>query len=245
MEAIKGAKGEFPATIKALACDVFGTVVDWRTSIIAEGEGLGRTRSLAVDWAKFADAWRAGYQPAMARVRSKSQVWTDLDGLHRTILDRLLAEFGVTGLSDWDTEHLNRVWHRLHPWPDSVAGLTRLRKRYVVATLSNGHVALLVNLAKFAGLTWDCILSAELCRHYKPDPEVYQMAAQLLGLAPREILMVAAHPSDLVAARAVGLATAYVRRPLEYGPNRAPDGDPAGVDIVATDLVDLAAQLGT
>jgi len=242
--AITAATGHFPATIKALACDVFGTVVDWRGSIIAEGEALGRARSLAIDWARFADAWRAGYEPAMALVRSGSLTWTNLDGLHRTILDRLLVEFGLGGLDEQDKEHLNRVWHRLRPWPDSIAGLTRLRTRYVVATLSNGHVALLVNLTRSAGLTWDCILSAELCRHYKPDREVYQMAAQLLGLAPREVLMVAAHPNDLVAAHGAGLATAYVRRPLEFGPNRAAERDPAAVDIIAADLVDLAAQLG-
>ena len=231
--------------IKALACDVFGTVVDWRSSLIREGERLGRARSLRVDWARFADAWRAGYQPAMARVRSGALPWTSLDGLHRMVLDRLLEEFGVAGLDESDKDQFNRSWHRLAPWPDAVAGLTRLRARYAVATLSNGNVSLLVDMARNAGLVWDCVLSAELAGHYKPDREVYQMATRLLGLEPHEVLMVAAHPGDLVAARAVGLATAYVDRPLEYGPGGRGEPEPTGeFDIFATDLLDLAAQLG-
>ena len=233
-------------TTKALACDVFGTVVDWRGSLIREGEQLGRARSLDVDWARFADAWRAGYQPAMDRVRSGALPWTNLDGLHRMILDRLLDEFGVAGLDETAKDELNRAWHRLLPWPDSVAGLTRLRSRFIVATLSNGNVSLLVDMARHAGLVWDCVLSAELAGHYKPDAEVYLMAARLLGLEPREVLMVAAHPGDLRAARAVGLATAFVDRPLEHGPGRNREtGSSAEFDVIATDLLDLAAQLGT
>lgn len=235
----------FRTTVKALAFDVFGTVVDWRASLIREGELLARAKGVRVDWPAFADAWRAGYQPAMARVRRGEVPWTNLDGLHRSILDGLLRTFGISGLSEADIDHLNRAWHRLMPWPDAVAGLNRLRARYVLATLSNGNVSLLVDMARNAGLPWDCVLSAELAGHYKPDPEVYAMAARLLGLAPREVLMVAAHPSDLEAAQRVGLATAYVHRPLEYGPDTRGAPVPAGTfDVVASDFLDLATQLG-
>lgn len=231
--------------IRALAFDVFGTVVDWRGSIIREGEAFGRERGLAVDWAALADAWRAGYQPAMARVRSGELGWTRIDALHRMILDSLLPRFGLAGLSEADKAHLNRVWHRLDPWPDSVEGLARLRRRFVIATLSNGNVSLLVNMAKRAGLPWDCIFSAETFRHYKPDAETYLGVAELLDLRPAELMMVAAHKDDLRAARRAGLATAFVRRPLEFGPTAGPDlcAEP-GLDIVAEDFLDLAAQLG-
>ena len=236
----------FRTTIKALACDVFGTVVDWRGSLIREGEQLARARGVRVDWAAFADAWRAGYQPAMARVRRGELPWTILDALHRSILDDLLDRFAITGLDEADVDHLNRAWHRLLPWPDSVAGLNRLRARYVLATLSNGNVSLLVDMARNAGLPWDCVLSAELAGHYKPDPEVYAMAARLLGVQARQVLMVAAHPSDLEAARRVGLATAYVHRPLEYGPGAPSEPAPPGAfDVVASDFLDLATQLGS
>lgn len=231
-------------SIKALAFDVFGTVVDWRASIIREGELLGRRKGLTLDWARFADAWRAGYQPAMQRVRQGELGWTTIDDLHRMILDGLLKQFQIT-LSEKETEHLNRVWHRLMPWPDALAGLHRLKSRFVLATLSNGNVSLLVNLAKNVGLPWDCVLSGELFRHYKPDPEVYQGAARILGLQPAEVLMVAAHPYDLQAAKAQGLSTAFVPRPLERGPNGAAQ-DPAGMsfDVTAADFIDLAAKLG-
>ncbi len=234
-----------PAGVHALAFDVFGTVVDWRSSIIREGRRLGDARHLQVDWARLADSWRAGYGPAMDRVRKGEMPWTNIDRLHHMILDRLLEEFGVRGLSDEDKDQFNRAWHRLTPWPDAVAGLTRLRRRFLLATLSNGNVALLVNMAKHAGLPWDCILSAELARRYKPDPEVYRMAAELLGLRPEQVMMVAAHKGDLRAAAAVGLRTAFVTRPLEFGPDRKPDlaPDPA-FDVFATDFLDLAAKLG-
>src|SRR5437588_8586347 len=172
--------------IRALTFDVFGTVVDWRGSLIAEGERLNRAKGLAVDWAAFADAWRGQYGPSMDRVRRGELPWTGLDALHRMALDRLLVDFGIDGLTEAEKADLNRVWHRLDPWPDSVAGLARLRERFVVATLSNGSVALLVDIAKRAGLTWDCILSAELARAYKPDPLVYRTAAALLDCAPAE-----------------------------------------------------------
>lgn len=230
---------------KALAFDVFGTVVDWRGSVIREGEALNKAKGLRADWARFADAWRGAYGPSMDRVRKGELPWTSLDALHRMTLDRLVQESGVTGLTEAELDHLNRVWHRLTPWADAVSGLTRLKRRYVIATLSNGNVALLTNMAKFGGLPWDCILSAELARHYKPDPEVYQSAADLLGLRPTQVMMVAAHKGDLMAARRVGLATAFVPRPLEFGPERKPDttSDPS-FDVVATDFNDLATKLG-
>jgi 2-haloacid dehalogenase len=231
--------------VKALTFDVFGTVVDWRSSIIREGEKLGASKGLRADWARFADAWRAGYGPAMDRVRKGEMPWTSIDALHRLILDRLLEENGIRGLSADEVDHLNRVWHRLHPWPDSVEGLTRLRRKFVLATLSNGNIALLVNMAKNAGLPWDAVLSAELAGHYKPDKEVYLKAAELLGLQPNEVMMVAAHQGDLRAAAGVGFRTAFVPRPLEYGTNRKVDltPDPA-FDIVARDFLDLAGKLG-
>lgn len=233
-----------PIAPQALVFDIFGTVVDWRGSIIEEGRVFGTRHGLQVDWAQFADDWRAGYQPAMHGVRSGALPWTPLDGLHRRILDSLLAARGIA-LREADAAELNRVWHRLRPWPDSVAGLTRLKRRHVIATLSNGNVALLVNMAKNAGLPWDTVLSAELFHHYKPDPEVYLGAARLLGVAPARLMMVAAHPADLRAAAACGLRTAYVDRPLERGPHAPRERWQAGqFDLVADSLEQLAGQLG-
>lgn len=230
--------------VRALTFDVFGTVVDWRSSIIAEGESFGRPRKLKVDWAAFADKWRGGYGPSMDQVRKGELPWLTIDQLHRRILDRLLDEFGVAGLSEPEKDHLNRAWHRLSAWPDSVEGLTRMKRRYVIAPLSNGNVSLLTNMAKFAGLPWDLILSAELAKHYKPDPECYLTAAQLLGLAPGEVMMVAAHKNDLQAAAKAGFRTAFVTRPLEFGPGRKVDiSREAAFDIHAADFLDLAGQL--
>ncbi|MCV7287307.1 haloacid dehalogenase type II [Mycolicibacterium wolinskyi] len=230
--------------MKALAFDVFGTVVDWRSSIIAELETFGKSQGLQRDWPAFADSWRAGYAPAMDRVRRGELPWTRIDDLHRAILVDLLDGAGIR-IADGEIDHLNRAWHRLDPWPDSVAGLTRLKERFVITTLSNGNVSLLTNMAKHAGLPWDCVISAELFRHYKPDPEAYLGCAELLDVAPHELTLVAAHPSDLRAARAAGLGTAYVARPLEFGPGRAPHSVAQGeFDIVATDFGDLADQLG-
>ncbi len=230
--------------VRALCFDIFGTVVDWRTSIIREGQLLQERLTLpAQDWPAFADAWRAGYQPAMQEVRSGVLPWTDIDGLHRRILDRLLALRGLV-LDEDDAAEFNRAWHRLIPWPDSVAGLTELKQRFVITSLSNGNVALLVNMAKHAGLPWDTVLSAELFNHYKPDPEVYLGAARLLGLQPPQVMMVAAHPSDLRAAAACGLRTAYVPRPLERGPGGPMEvHTPGEFDAVALDFSDLARQL--
>lgn len=237
------------AGIKALAFDVFGTVVDWRGSLITEGEALSATKQIPVDWPALADAWRAGYQPAMQRARSGEILWTNVDGLHRLILDELIPRFGLGVLNEAERARLNTVWHRLDPWPDAVAGLQRLKARFTISTLSNGNVALLVNMAKRAGLPWDCVLSAEVVQHYKPDPEVYQGAARLLGIERHELLMVAAHPSDLRGAARAGLHTALVNRPLERGPERAGEPPPDAqaddrFDLVADDFADLAAQLG-
>jgi 2-haloacid dehalogenase len=231
--------------VKALAFDVFGTVVDWRGSLIEEGRRLGRRKRLKVDWAAFADAWRGGYRPAMDRVRRGELPWTNIDGLHRMILDELLARFGIATLTETEKDHFNRAWHRLAPWKEATAGLRRLKKKYVVATLSNGNVALLTNMAKHGGLPWDCILSAELFGHYKPDPEAYQGAARLLGLRPDEVLMVAAHKDDLDAAARAGLRTAHVARALEFGDPAKKDVTPERrFDLNARDFVDLARQLG-
>lgn len=231
-------------TVKALAFDVFGTVVDWRGSVIREGEKLGREKSLQVDWASFADAWRERYKPSMDRVRRGEIPWKNLDALHRASLDELLEEFGIKGLTEEEKDHLNKVWHRLGPWPDSVPGLTRLKERYIITTLSNGNVALLTNMAKRAGLPWDLILSAELVRHYKPDPETYLMLPYLLDLPPREVMLVAAHPDDLRAAQAHGLRAAYVPRPLEWGPGGEPESADPAFDLVADDFIELAEKLG-
>jgi 2-haloacid dehalogenase len=242
-----GAGGSGVGSVQALVFDVFGTVVDWRSSVIAEGEALGKAKGLKVDWAKFADAWRAGYGPSMNRVRKGELPWTKLDVLHRMILDRLLVEFQIMGLSEDEKVRLNRVWHRLKPWPDSVSGLTRLRKRFIIAPLSNGNVALMTNMAKHAGLPWDCILGAELAKHYKPDREVYLTAAELLDLRPEQIMMVAAHKGDLRAAQGVGFKAAFVPRPLELGAGRAPTVDvklEPTFDVNASDFNDLAGKLG-
>ncbi|MBA4174983.1 MAG: haloacid dehalogenase type II [Leptothrix sp. (in: Bacteria)] len=224
--------------VRALCFDVFGTVVDWYGSIAAEVQ----RRGLPVDGGEFALAWRAGYAPAMQQVRSGELPWTNIDGLHRRILDGLLAERGVP-LDDEDAADLNRAWHRLQPWPDSVAGLVQLKRHVTIATLSNGNLSLLVAMAKNGRLPWDAVLSAELFGHYKPDREVYLGAARLLGLPPQEVMMVACHPADLRAAAACGLRTAYVPRPLENGPGGAMQACSDGVfDVVAADFVDLAAQ---
>jgi 2-haloacid dehalogenase len=246
-DSMPAAQSDVRALTNALVFDVFGTVVDWRGSIIREGQLLGKRKGIEVDWVAFADAWRGGYQPAMQRVRSGQIPWTNIDGLNRLILNDLILQFDIRGLSEEEVDHFNRAWHRLWPWPDSVGGLHRLSSGYIVSTLSNGNVSLLTNMAKYAGLPWDCILSAELFGHYKPDPEVYLGAARLLGPAPAQVMMVAAHVDDLRAAKKVGLKTALVTRPLEYGPQRKADTaqDGTGIaDVTATDFMDLATQLG-
>lgn len=230
---------------KALAFDTFGTVVDWRSSIIAELEAFGESHGVQADWPVLADSWRKGYLPAMDRVRRGELPWTKIDDLHRMILEDLLGAAGVTSVCVEDVDQLNRAWHRLDPWPDSVAGLTRLKERFTITTLSNGNFSLLTNMAKRAGLPWDCVISAELFHHYKPDREAYLGCADLLDVPPDELMLVAAHPGDLRAAQQAGLRAAYVTRPLEYGPNqrehRITDGE---FDFTATDFLDLADQLG-
>ncbi|MBL4580953.1 MAG: haloacid dehalogenase type II [Gammaproteobacteria bacterium] len=232
-------------SVKALTFDVFGTVVDWRGSIIREGQLLAAKKGYNVDWARFADSWRSGYGPAMSKVRSGELPWTKIDDLHRMILDDLVEEYSLTGMSEAELVHFNEAWQRLSPWPDTVSGLNKLKSKYVITTLSNGNVSLLTHMAKNGGLPWDAILSAELSGHYKPDPEAYLKAADLLSLRPEQVMMVAAHPGDLRAAARTGLKTAYVIRPLERGPgrpvNRNPDGE---FDYTAEDFNDLARQLG-
>jgi 2-haloacid dehalogenase len=234
------------ADVKALVFDTFGTVVDWRTSVTNQVAELAQRKGLKIDPAKFADAWRGGYAPAMNRVRTGELPWTKLDGLHRIILDKLLIDFGLVGrLSDTEIDALNHAWHRLKPWPDAVRGLTRLKKEYIIAPLSNGNISLMTDLAKYAGLPWDCILGAELVRHYKPDREVYQSAADILDLKVNQVMMVAAHLGDLNAAKGVGLRTAFVVRPFEFGPEGKPDLKPdAAVDLPVKDFNELASRLG-
>jgi 2-haloacid dehalogenase len=232
-------------TPRALIFDVFGTCVDWRGSIIAEGAALDARLGTSTDWPKLADTWRGRYQPALEEVRAGRRAWTILDVLHRESLDALAPAFGLDKLDEAARDHLNRVWHRLRPWPDTVNGLSRLKRRFVIGPLSNGNFALLTNMAKHAGLPWDVNLSVELYRAYKPQPASYLGAAGLLGLKPDETMMVAAHYSDLQAAAACGLRTAYVHRPLEFG-GRPPNDLPPNpkVDYVAKDFEDLATQLG-
>ena len=213
--------------VKALLFDVFGTCVDWRGSVERELAQRGLPIDLAVEW-------RGRYQPQLETVRSGARAWTNLDVLHREALDGLLA---ARGLAVEDPDELTRVWHRLDPWPDTVEGLTRLKRMYVIAPCSNAHIALLVNMAKHAGLPWDAILGAEIAHAYKPHPAAYLASVGALGLPPGEVVMVAAHNSDLAAA-ACGLRTAFVPRPTD-------DADPtADWDIIAADFVDLASRCG-
>lgn len=233
------------AGVKALVFDVFGTVVDWRSSLIAEARELGARKGIAADWERLVDAWRAGYHPAMNRVRSGELPWTHLDALHRMTLDRLIEEQGIAGLDPADRDWLNFGWHRLKPWPDSVPGLTRLKQKYIIATLSNGNVQLLVEMGKHAGLPWDTILSAELVHRYKPDAATYHSAIEFLGMGePGAVMMVAAHNGDLVNAASHGMNTAFVPRLAEYGSHQSRDTAPEhDFTIVARDFLDLADKL--
>ena len=229
---------------KALAFDVFGTVVDWHGGIAGEAAALAARHGIAGDWPAFANDWRDGYMPAMDRVRRGELPWTHVDTLHRMILDAIVERHGLDGLSDVERDHLNRAWHRLPPWPDTVPGLTRLKRRFVLTTLSNGNFSLLTEMAKHASLPWDCIVSAELFGHYKPDPETYLGCARLLDVAPADLMMVACHPGDLRAARANGLGTAYVRRAFERGASTVlPEVEEGEFDVVAGDFEQLADRL--
>jgi 2-haloacid dehalogenase len=226
---------------QVLAFDVFGTVVDWHSGIAREVQTL----CPAVDGGEFALAWRAGYQPAMQRVRSGELGWTRLDELHRLMLDDVLKEFGLSDLTETQKQHLNRAWHRLDPWPDVVAGLSRLKSRHTICTLSNGNIGLLCNMAKRAGLPWDCILSAEVFGAYKPDPSVYLGLAKVFDLAPAQVMLVAAHQDDLAAARACGLQTAYIERAAEFGSANLKDVSANAANTWhAKDFLALADQLG-
>ncbi|MEY2689032.1 MAG: hypothetical protein RL375_3230 [Pseudomonadota bacterium] len=234
-----------PRRPRALAFDVFGTVVDWHGGVSHEAAELAQRHRVSGDWSAFARDWRAGYPVAMDRVRRGELPWTHIDSLHRMILDDIVDRHGLAVLGEAERQHLNKAWHRLPPWPDVVAGLTRLKRDFPITTLSNGNVSLLVDMARHAGLPWDAIVSAELFGHYKPDPETYLGCARLLDVAPHELMLVASHPSDLRAARSHGLMTAYVKRPLEDGPATVlPLVEPGEFDVLADDFGDLANRLG-
>jgi 2-haloacid dehalogenase len=235
------------ANVKACVFDTFGTVVDWRNSIIAEATAWGKAKGLNINWTEFTDRWRLGYRPAMDKVRKGEIPWTNLDHLHRMILDELLKDYKIEGLSEEEKVNWSHVWRRLKPWPDSVAGLTRLKKKFIISPMSNGNIALMTNLAKFGGLPWDVILGAELVQHYKPDRETYMSAPFYLDLKPEEVMMCAAHVGDLRAARSFGLRTGFIYRPNEFGggPVGVPDkAKPGDFDVVSTSIIDLAQQLG-
>lgn len=231
--------------MQALLFDVFGTVVDWRTSLVQDLSAWGERQGRAADWPGLVDAWRGAYAPSMDRVRRGDLPWTGIDALHRASLEALAPQFGLHGLDDAALDWINRGWHRLLPWPDSVAGLTRLKARFTIGTLSNGNVALLTNMAKAAALPWDVVISAELFRHYKPDPEAYTGAAALLGLDIGEVMLCAAHDGDLAAARRCGMRTAFIARPTEYGPHQVRDFGPEAEWDYAVDSIEaLATALG-
>lgn len=234
------------SAVKALVFDVFGTCVDWRTSLINDFTKWSETRGIKADWTALVDGWRAVYAASMDEVRKHPERgYMILDTLHRQSLEKLVAQFSIKGLTEADLNYLTMGWHRLHGWPDTVSGLTRLKTKYIISPLSNGNVALLTNMGKFAGMPWDLILSAELFEHYKPDPETYLGAAKLLGLAPEQVMMVAAHNQDLKAAQQLGLKTAFVARPTEYGPLQKYDFEATGNwDIVATDFNGIADKMG-
>jgi len=235
------------ANVKACVFDVFGTVVDWRSSVIAEATNWGVSKGLTVNWAEFTDHWRLGYRPAMDKVRKGEIPWTNLDDLHRMILEDLLKQYKIEGLSEEEKLNWAHVWRRLRPWPDSVEGLNRIKKKYIISPMSNGNVALMTSLAKFAGLPWDVILGSDIVRHYKPDREMYMSAPFYLDLKPEEVMMCAAHVGDLQAARSYGLRTGFIYCPNEYGgshvavPDKAKPGD---FDVVSESIVDLAQQMG-
>lgn len=231
--------------IQALLFDVFGTVVDWRTSLIRRLQSFGRDNGLTSDWAALADDWRGEYEPAMKAVRDGQRPWTSLEHLHRESLDRLLPRHDLGRLSEVQRQQLVLGWHFLDPWPDTLAGLARLKKKYIIGTLSNGGVRLLTDMARFAGLPWDVIFSSDNFRHYKPAPQVYLGAAQLLDTAPENVMLVAAHNYDLAAARRHGYKTAFVARPTEYGPRQSRDFKAEeDWEFVAKDFEELASQLG-
>jgi len=229
----------------AIVFDTFGTVVDWRRSLIADLTAYGAKRGITGDWVGLVDAWRAAYRPSMDRVRHGELPWTKLDDLHRMSLDHLVVQLGFQGLTADDLVHINLGWHRLKPWPDAIPGLTRLKSRFIIGPLSNGNVSLLLNMAKAACIPWDMIFGSDLFFHFKPDPETYLGVARMLDLSPSQVMLAAAHNDDLAAARACGLMTAFFPRPSEYGPLQARDYvAEMPWDYVAKDIEDLATQLG-
>ena len=226
--------------IKVLAFDVFGTVVDWHGSLVREIDSL----NLNINSSEFALAWRAGYVPAMQRVMSGELDWTLLDDLHRMILEQILSQFGIKSLSEEQKRYLNKSWHRLDAWPDSVEGLNKLKSKYIICSLSNGNIGLLSSMAKNAGLPWDCILSAEVFRRYKPDPATYLGVVKIFDVMPEEVMLVAAHQDDLAAARRCGLRTAYIERPMEFGSNKVKDVSPNSDNTLhAKNIIELAEVL--
>lgn len=231
--------------LKAILFDTFGTVVDWRGSLIADLAAYGQGRGITADWPAFVDAWRAAYHPSMERVRKGELPWTKLDDLHRRTLEELVRRFGLAGLTEADLSQLNRLWHRLRGWPDASPGLHRLKRRFVIAPLSNGNLSLLLDMARYADLPWDTVFGSDVFRHYKPDPETYLGACTLLDLPPARVMMTAAHQRDLAAARAQGLRTCFIPRPTEYGPERHGETEATEAwDVIAADLEDLAHRLG-
>jgi len=235
----------FLAGIRALTFDVFGTVVDWRGSVIRDGEALSRRTGVKADWAAFADAWRGEYAPSMKLIREGKREWVNLDVLHYENLLTTVKKLGVEGLSETDLRWLNQTWHRLDPWPDAAEGIARLKRKYVVVTLSNGNVALTIDLLRHGKLPFDSVLGAEIAKQYKPHPQAYLTTVSLLQLEPSQVLMVAAHNSDLRGASKAGLRTAYVIRPTQFGPGQKEDLAPEGDwDVVASDFLDLAEKLG-
>jgi 2-haloacid dehalogenase len=231
--------------MRVLLFDTFGTLVDWRTSLIAFLTAFGREKGRQIPAAEIVDRWRSAYEPSMNSVRTGKLPWTDLDALHRLALIELLPDFQLSDLTAAEIDQLTHGWHQLSPWPDSVPGLTRLKRKFILGPLSNGNFSLLVDLSKFAGLPWDAILGVDLFRHYKPDPETYLGACELLKASPSEVMLVAAHNYDLKAAQALGLKTAFVGRPTEYGPRQVKDFGPEGNwDFVARDMIELAERLG-
>ena len=231
-------------TIKALVFDVFGTLVDWRSSIAREAEAVLAPRGIVVDWSAFADAWRDQYQPAMDEVRSGRLPFSKLDVLHRRNLDIVLRDFGLDQVDEPTRIDLNLAWHRLDAWPDVAPGLLQLRRRFLVAPCSNGNISMMVDLARHTGLVWDAILGAELAHDYKPKPAVYLAAVAALDCEPAEVMMVATHSSDLAAAAATGLRTAFIARPDERGPGRGERATALPVDVSADSLPELAQRLG-
>ena len=231
--------------IKALVFDVFGTVVDWRTSIASEAKQCLSKKGYELDWVLFADSWRAKYQPAMEKVRTGGRGFVRLDILHMENLIEVLKDFDIKSVTETELNYLNRAWHRLLPWSDSVPGLLRLKKKFIIGTMSNGNVALMVNMAKNGGLPWDVILGAEPAQAYKPEPKTYLTGVDWLNLKPSEVLMCAAHNADLLAAGAQGLKTAFIARPTEYGPNQKHDFEAEhDFDYISENMLDLADKLG-